>query len=42
MEGGITKGHEESLGGHECVHCLDFDDGFKDGYVCQNGSNVSL
>lgn len=42
MERGIIKGHEETLGGHECVHCLDFNDGFKDVYVCQNESDVSL
>lgn len=39
MEGGITKGQEETFGGDKYVHYVDSGIGIMDVYECQNLSN---
>lgn len=36
QERAVTKGQEETIRNDECVHCLDWGDGFMGAYVCQN------
>ena len=41
-EGGITKVHNETIGGDGYVHLFDCGDGYTAESICQNSSNCTV
>ena len=35
-----TKGHKETLWGNGNIPCVDYDDGYKNVYMCQKALNI--